>query len=268
MWALEPPARYHAPVVQVRVKLIKKHKDDDWKIFCSNINSIKDTARINKALRCKQTNSLGSLLKDDNTFTTNPTDTLKFLTESLSTQTSPAEDDTKPTDRNLDMSDIDKFINQDRLHQAVKLLPLDKTPGHDAISNKMIVEAWDIISDDIMNIFKCSINLCYVPKAWQLSNSAIIPKPGKSDYSIPKAFRVITLSSSILKLLERLVLWHMQVDLKIEDTQSKHQYGFKKGSSTEAAILRLVNTIETVLKNGNVALGIFLDIEGVMYSKA
>ena len=48
----------------------------------------------------------------------------------------------------------------------------------------------------------------------------------------------------------------------MEDSLSKSQYGFKKGHSTEAAILKLVSIIETALKNGNVALGVFLDIEG------
>ena len=43
---------------------------------------------------------------------------------------------------------------------------------------------------------------------------------------------------------------------------NKSQLRFKKGHTTDAAILELVNKIETALKNGNFALGIFLDIEG------
>ena len=117
-------------------------------------------------------------------------------------------------------------------------------------------------SEDLLVIYKSSINLCSIPDEWQMSDSAIIPKPGKDDYTKPKSFRVITLSSSILKLLERLILWHMKNDLKIETAMAKNQYGFKKGHSTDAAILKLVNKIETALKNGNVALGVFLDIEG------
>ena len=43
---------------------------------------------------------------------------------------------------------------------------------------------------------------------------------------------------------------------------NENQYGFKKGSSTEAAVLNLVDKIEEAMKNEEHALGIFLDIQG------
>ena len=41
--------------------------------------------------------------------------------------------------------------------------------------------------------------------------------------------------------MERIILWHLQRDLKLEISLSPKQYGFRKGSSTEAAILKLVS---------------------------
>ena len=61
--------------------------------------------------------------------------------------------------------------------------------------------------------------------------------------------------------MERLILWHLQRDLKLENALSPKQYGFRKGSSTEAAILKLVSKVESALKIGNFALGIFLDVQ-------
>ena len=58
----------------------------------------------------------------------------------------------------------------------------------------------------------------------------------------------ITLAPVPLKWMERIILWHMEVDLKIYSNLSKKQYGFKRGSF---AIL-----------NQGMALGTFLDIEG------
>lgn len=102
----------------------------------------------------------------------------------------------------------------------------------------MITSVHDIISDDLINIFMASINLSATPDTWKLNDTAVLPKPGKNTYYSPKSFRVINLSSCILKVLERLVLWHLQNDLKIEAAMNKSQYGFKKGSSTDAAILK------------------------------
>ena len=244
-------------------KLLRNSSNENWKAFCSNIKKSKDVSRINKALYNKRTNILGSLQKEDETFTSSPLETLEYLTTSLFTQDTPdpLSYSTK-SPRNLGLDDISKFINRKRLDQALKFLKPNKAPGHDKISNQMITSVHDIIADDLINLYRASINLSSIPQVWQLNDTAVLPKPGKDTYDKPKSFRVINLSSCLLKLLERLVLWHLQSDLKIEAAMSKSQYGFKRGSSTEAAILKLVNKIESALKNGNFALGIFLDIEG------
>ena len=72
-----------------------------------------------------------------------------------------------------------------------------------------------------------------------------MPKPGKIDYNHPKAYRTITLSPVLLKLHERVILWHMQYDLGLSDSLSAKQYGFRRGASTETALHKLLHTIET-----------------------
>ena len=108
----------------------------------------------------------------------------------------------------------------------------------------MIIHSIEDIEEDLLNIYKACIVKEYVPEKWQKSNSAIIPKPGKTDYSKVKAYRIISLSSSFLKILETLVLWHLQEDLNLEEATSKNQYGFRRGHSTEAAILSLTERIQ------------------------
>ena len=54
----------------------------------------------------------------------------------------------------------------------------------------------------------------------------------------------------------------MEVDLKIYSNLSKKQYGFKRGSSTIAAVHKLVKKFEFAILNQGMALGTFLDIEG------
>ena len=61
--------------------------------------------------------------------------------------------------------------------------------------------------------------------------------------------------------MERLVLWHMEEDLKIYSKLSKRQYGFTKGASTETSLHKLVHRIERAILNSGMALGTFLDIE-------
>ena len=110
-------------------------------------------------------------------------------------------------------------------------------------------------------IFHHSLALSCTPTSWQSTTGCVIPKPGKPDYTNPKAFRIISLTSCFQKLLERLVLWYLEQDLKIPAKLTKSQHGFRKGKSTESAIHILTRKIEDAVATGNYALGIFLDIE-------
>ena len=54
----------------------------------------------------------------------------------------------------------------------------------------------------------------------------------------------------------------MQHDHGMEDSLSKKQFGFKKGTSTETALHKVVHTIERRIAKKGFVLGTFLDIEG------
>ena len=86
--------------------------------------------------------------------------------------------------------------------------------------------------------------------------------PTKTDYNKPNSYRTITLSPTLLKLQEKVILSHMQHDLGMEDSLSKKQFGFKKGTSTETALHKVIHKIEKRIANKGFVLGTFLDIEG------
>ena len=62
--------------------------------------------------------------------------------------------------------------------------------------------------------------------------------------------------------MERVIMWHMEVDLKIHSTLNKKQFGFTRGASTETALHKIIHRIERTILNSGMALGTFLDIEG------
>ena len=89
-----------------------------------------------------------------------------------------------------------------------------------------------------------------------------IPKEGKDDYSTPRSFRPITLSSFLIKGLERVMLWELNRTALRESTLSDRQHAFRKGRSTDSALTSMVEHIESALINKGFALGVFLDIQG------
>ena len=146
------------------------------------------------------------------------------------------------------------------MDRAIKELAVNKAPGPDEIRNEMISKAWKWIKDPVKMIFHHSLALGATPESWHHITGCVIPKPLKSDYTNPRAFRIISLSSSFQKFFERLISWYLEQDLNIPGKLTKNQHGFKKGKSTKSAIHSLVRRIEDAMARGNYSLGVFLDI--------
>jgi hypothetical protein len=52
--------------------------------------------------------------------------------------------------------------------------------------------------------------LHYIPLYWRWSRVIFIPKPGKDLYANPQSFRPTTLSSFLVKALDRLIGWELE----------------------------------------------------------
>ena len=111
-------------------------------------------------------------------------------------------------------------------------------------------------------IYRASVHLGYTPKAWRTSDVIFIPKAGKPDYSSVSSFRPISLMSFMLKGLERIILWHVEREHFKQKPMIRTQFAFLKGRSTETALSRVVDKIESTLLRKREALGVFLDIKG------
>ena len=242
-------------------KLLKQARRKNWKQFCDNLKGTNSLARIHKILNLDKssTGSLNSVRKPNGELTSTPEDTLKVISDTLI-----PDDGTvvEPTPfAGGDIPTILKITSPNRVDRAVRELQLNKASGPDEIRNIMIQKAWDYIKDPVRMIFHHSLSLGITPTEWHSSTGCIIPKPLKEDYTNPRSFRIISLTSSFQKILERLILWHLEIDEKIPAKLTKNQHGFKKGHSTESAIHILSRRIEDAMACGNYSLGVFLDIE-------
>ena len=93
-----------------------------------------------------------------------------------------------------------------------------------------------------------------------------IPKPGKIAYDEPKSFRPITLSSFLLKGLERLIYWHIQNTVLQVNPLHKNLFSYREGISTEDALHNLVGKLEKARDKREVAVTLFLDIDAAFSS--
>jgi len=145
---------------------------------------------------------------------------------------------------------------------AISLFAPYKAAGLDGIFPTLMHLGLEIITEPLIRIFRACIALGYVPTAWLTSRVPFVPKPGQSDYFQAKAFRPISLTSFLLKTLERLIDRYIRDSVLLVHPLQKNQHAYQPGKSTETALHSLVTRIERTLERQEYALAVFLDIEG------
>ena len=106
-------------------------------------------------------------------------------------------------------------------------------------------------------IYNESINTGIVPDILKISRVTPIFKSERATN--PNNYRPISTLSSFSKVLERLVYDQLELFLSKKKVIYEYQFGFRKGYSTEQAILEISDNIKTSIDNNEITCGLFLD---------
>lgn len=238
-------------------KAVYEAKRQAWESFTSSLDTVQDIGKAARALRNGRSPEIG-LLTDDLA----PLSTVDCLVKThLPDSVVPS--GRRPRMPNLgwvtERGDEIPICDPSLIQLIFARFPNRKAPGADGIPNealKALPPAWYAF---IACIYNAILSIGYTPLYWRTMKMIFIPKPGRPDYSIPKAFRPITLSSGLLKGLEK---W---VKTQIESSGTMNlpnQFAFRRGCSTETAISKVYDELEKAFYNGKIGLAAFLDIEG------
>lgn len=131
-----------------------------------------------------------------------------------------------------------------------------KSPGADHILPAFMIESKDILIPKLTEIFQASLALAYVPKIWQEVRVVFIPKPGKPTYSVADAYRPISLTSILLKIMERMMDRYIR-DEPLKNKPLHHkQHAYITGKSVESATHNIVGKIERAMNRSKQPQGI------------
>ena len=258
----------HDDLIQARRTFshaIRKAKRSEWKKFCKEAGDQKKASLLNKIIRRKENKYLGILTKDGKSCQTAEA-SMEYLlgTHFPGSYT--------PDDANYPESTDERgckvcnpaadFITVHRVKVALDSFGSLKAPGVDGFPPIVLKNLGPRALERLTHIYKASYLLGYVPYEWRRARVIFIPKEGKKDYSNPRSFRPITLSSFLVKGLERVLLWELNDTSLSSNPLSENQHAFRRGKSTETALSNMVEYIERALIKGEYALGVFLDIQG------
>ena len=149
------------------------------------------------------------------------------------------------------------IVTRKKVFKILSNLKVNKSPGFDNISARVLKELAAEISDTVTSLFQKSIDTASLPSDWKLSVIAAIYKKGLK--CLAQNYRPVALTSILCKCLETIVRDHILEHLKANDLISRCQYGFLPGRSTSLQLLKIMDDWTASLENGHEVDVIYTD---------
>jgi len=141
------------------------------------------------------------------------------------------------------------------LRYVLNLMEKKKTsPGLDQITYSIICHTPAIYLPAFLDILNEIFSTGNFPDSWKRSLVFLIPKP------VPGKYRPISLTSCVLKTLERLILMRLDWWLERYNKLPNSQYGFRKSRSCLDNLSILTSEIHISFLRGGATACLFLDL--------
>lgn len=130
------------------------------------------------------------------------------------------------------------------IYRSLKAARGSTAPGEDGLPILIWKRLWKHLGDIITKIFASSIDLGYHPKRWRTARIVVLRKSGKPDYTLPGAYRPISLLNTLGKLLEAAMARRLSYFAEQYGLLPDTQFGGRPGLTTEQALLVLANAVD------------------------
>ena len=137
-----------------------------------------------------------------------------------------------------------------------------KAPGDDGLPAIVWKQVWPVVKDRVLLLFQTSLDEGELPTQWR--NAKIIPlkKPNKGDYMVAKAWRPISLLSTLGKTLESVVAERISHAVETSGLLPTNHFGARKKRSAEQALLLLQEHIYNAWRSRKVLSLVSFDVKG------
>lgn len=171
------------------IKEIHDSKKANWIKFCEELEGEAATAKLHRLLAKDTGNKPGMLKYSDGQYTSTSKESATYLLQThfpgCELVTNDANDNgiernQTLSNENVDLTLLNKIVNISTTKWALDSFKPYKSPGCDNIFPVMLGKVWDLIGTRIVNIYKASIRLGYVPLLWQKNKCSFHSKTWKS----------------------------------------------------------------------------------------
>ncbi|KAL5371116.1 hypothetical protein PMIN02_013118 [Paraphaeosphaeria minitans] len=155
-------------------------------------------------------------------------------------------------------------ISEKEIEDAIRIASPLKGPGPDGITNKALQTGRAQLTAHMLKIFNQSIQLGYCPAHFRGSLTAVLRKPGKDNYTKPKAYRPIALLNTMGKIMDAIISQRLNYLVETYELLPPTHLGGRKKRSTEHALHAVTEKIYGAWnqKKTHVASLLLLDVSG------
>jgi ribonuclease HI len=137
-----------------------------------------------------------------------------------------------------------------------------KAPGTDRLSFAILRRAYNAESRIFYLLYRALFAAGYHPKGWREAIGVILPKANKKDYSLPKAYRVISLLNCLGKAFEKILATRLSYLAETGDLLQETQIGGRKQKSALDACLLLQSKVQEAWEKKHTTALLFVDVKG------
>jgi hypothetical protein len=153
-------------------------------------------------------------------------------------------------------------ITELEIQRSLKAANGSTAPGEDGLPTLVWKQLWRHLKVYITGIFTASVNLGYHPKRWRSAKIVVLRKPKKPEYSVPGAYRPISLLNTLGKLLEAVMARRLSYLAEKHGLLPDTQFGGRPGRTTEQALMVLSNAIDRAWYKHKVITLVAFDLKG------
>ena len=151
----------------------------------------------------------------------------------------------------------DLSCSADEVAKLLQSIDVNKASGPDNIPPRILKECAMELALPLTNFFNFTLSRGNIPTDWKVANVVPIFKSGKNN--LADNYRPISLTSVVVKMLERLIHKHIMKYLTDFQLLNDNQHGFRPSRSCVTQLLQLVHEwLQALDKLGSVD-AVFLD---------
>ena len=150
-------------------------------------------------------------------------------------------------------------FDEDEIIDVAKKINKKMSKDAYGIAQSVLMHDIEFLAAPITHLMNCSLKKGICPDSSKISRVIPVYK-NKGHKYLYTNYRPISLIPALSKLMEKLIYNKLEEFLIRYNILFKSQYGFRKGCNTTHATLDFLKTVEQSLENGNLAMGIFIDL--------